>query len=380
MIKYNQPAYPRFLINGRFLTRPKTGVERVAYNYTKCLIKNLGHNELKIAIPKNVEILKTSYPDIPKSYLFKYGKIIKPKTIGGHVWEQIFLPIIQAKLKANYIINFTNTAPIFAKNNLVFIHDTAYKDVPNTFNKFFAVFYNILMPTISKRAYKIFTVSNFSKKRLMKLYNIPSCKIYVIHNGITPLQKKAKTFKFRVQLLNSKNKKYITYIGSLSSRKNIKNLIMGFYKAKQQAPLLFKNIRLLLIGKKDKNFKLNLPIKYTQNKNIIFAGYVADNKFQEYLDNTILGINLSIYEGFNLPPGEMLSSNIPILLSDIEVNKEIYKQATFVSPYNIQSISKALIDALANYNETIQRAKKLKTLVKNYTWDKSCKMFINKLK
>ncbi len=102
-------------------------------------------------------------------------------------------------------------------------------------------------------ANKIISVSEATKKDLIKLFNIDPNKISVIHlganNNFHPIKDRKSSEK---ALLKYKiNFPFILFLGTIEPRKNIKNLLLAFEKFNKNPQ--YKNIRLVIIGRKGWN-------------------------------------------------------------------------------------------------------------------------------
>ena len=139
-------------------------------------------------------------------------------------------------------------------------------------------------------------------------------KIKTINNPIPlPLKKELSSL-----VKEDNHEPYFIYVGNVKKHKGIDVLIEAFNK------LSDKKIKLYIVGKKD-SFKTTLEERNLQiNENVIFTGYVDDNKLYNLIYNAKALIQPSLYEGFGIPPLEALYLGIPAIISDIPVFKEIY--------------------------------------------------------
>lgn len=314
----------KLIVNARFLTHKITGVQRFALEIAREIKKQ--KPETIFLCPKNITLEKEAI----ELDAIKVGKFT------SHIWEQIELPI---HLILNYenpiLLNLCNTAPLFYKYNYITIHDLAFFHNPKWFSFGFRTFYKFLIPKISNSSKLIFTVSQFSKTELMKYFKIREDKIIVLGNYIS------NTFKdLIVENNNKKNKKkYILSVCSLDPRKNLSLLIEAFSKSN------LNDLDLVLVGEKNKNFnKFNYNISNKSEK-IKFTGYINEKELFEYYKNADLFVYPSVYEGFGIPPLESLYCNCPVLISDLEVFKEIFKnEVTYFK-------SNSLADLISNLNK-----------------------------
>ena len=102
-----------------------------------------------------------------------------------HFWEQLRLPLAVIKDGIDILHCPGNTAPLFINKPMVMtVHDTIAREVPKRFwwDRFY---FARLQPKMLRKAVKIITPSDYSKKKISTLMRIPEDKIEVIPNGIS---------------------------------------------------------------------------------------------------------------------------------------------------------------------------------------------------
>lgn len=287
-------------------------------------------------------------------------KVRKIGVFSGYLWEQIDLPLFLFFLKSPLLINLTNLAPVFYFNKLFTLHDTAYLDTPHSFNWRFKLAYKLLAPLLLISSKKIFTVSQFSKSRIISNYKfISPNSIKVVYNGSN----------FRLEKDNNPNKKKIILsVASYDKRKNTALLVSAFNLFNKKG--LY---RLILVGKQGKAFKRMETKEYT---NVEYRNNVSDRELEELFLSSALYVNLSSYEGFGLPVLEALTLGVKVLCSDIKVFRELYGNNVFFTKISTPSL------VSSNINRALL-SKPLPPLdINKYSWKKtadSISMQINKL-
>lgn len=289
-------------INGKFLTQSVTGVQRFALNFCQDL------NDKKmftVLAPQSCKLRSV------------YG--IKVKNIGflnGHLWEQVELPLyLFFKGKNNYLLNLCNLAPILYGKNIVAIMDLSFFQDTSWFSWSFKKIYMFFIPIIIKYSKQIFTISRFSRLEIKRMFNIDVPIVYPRSSFVINHNKKT---------YDSSDNFFIT-VGSNNPRKNTNFLFKSFFKL---------NLNLLIVGQSSDNFK--------KSRNIEFL-YLNDKDLKIKLSSAIALLSASSYEGFNLPPLEAQSLGTPLVISDIPVHREVYKDSAIYFKLNSPS---SLIKAL----------------------------------
>jgi glycosyltransferase involved in cell wall biosynthesis len=200
------------------------------------------------------------------------------------------------------------------------IHDIIFPDFPELVSK---IGLDIRL-WFYRRAYKksklIFTVSEFSKSRI--IHHLGKEKqIIVTYSGV-----QSDFFKKRIQSKKIKKKDTIVFIGNIKKHKGLDCLIKAFFYAKSAG----LQHQLIIIGNKD-HFRsydtiLKNDINSHSQKDVLFTGSITDEQLIEYISNASLLIQPSLYEGFGLPPLEAMILGTKALISDIQVFKEIYSE------------------------------------------------------
>jgi glycosyltransferase involved in cell wall biosynthesis len=340
------------IVNARFLTQKVTGVQRFSIEISKILKKKYG-----------TKIQFVSSPGIIHKEL---AKRLDAKVIGinkSHIWEQVDLFIYLIRMGSPLLLSFGFTGPLFYKNQIISIHDVAFKLYRNTFSFSFGLVYNYIVPRVAKKCRHIFTVSHSAKAELKQEFSICDSKISVIYNGISSIFKKTEIPK-----LKKPDKKYILTVSSHHPRKNYDRLIQAFQNLNDDS------VDLYIIG----NFSKHFTIKnnYSQIKNVKFLTDVDDRNLLYYYNNAELFIFPSLYEGFGIPAIEAMSQQIVCVLSDIPIFREIGDESVvYINPLSTKSITRGIKLGLRVNREKINYPK-----LDLFDWEKSGEKVISILK
>lgn len=270
----------KVLINARFRHRPVTGVERFAGEVSSRLVRA---NEFEVT-------------DIsPSSDLSGFK---------GHLWEQLILP---KKIgRGEILFSPCNTGPLAVTRQLVVIHDAAVWDCPEGFSPAFRQVYQQLLPRLAKRAAKIATVSEFSRKQLAPRLGLPEENIVILGNAVSD------AFSPGEPGIPATSTPTLLCVGSMDPRKNINRLVRAWIDLKASGRLP-ESARLKLVGGTNpKNFA---AFERVEDTSIEWLGRIDDETLIRHYREAGAFIYPSYYEGFGLPPLEAMACGCPVLLS-----------------------------------------------------------------
>src|SRR5512142_3366575 len=131
---------PEIVVNGRFLSRRVTGVERYGREILSCI--------------GNSYRLETT----------------RTNSWRGHLWEQF---VLASKVSQQSILwSPANTGPLAIRNQALTIHDLSPLEHPEWFRKSFAVWYRLFLPILVQRVQVVFTPSEYVKRKVSSRFGI----------------------------------------------------------------------------------------------------------------------------------------------------------------------------------------------------------------
>lgn len=342
-------------INGKFLAHRVTGVHRYAIEIVKKLIA-FGE-DVKVLVPPEMEFSSTPFPE---KVIFEVGGF-KNRIL----WEHLSLPKFLKKQKNYVLLSLCNIGSLYANNQILCVHDMSYAVNPSWFTKSFARYYRFMIPKLVKRAKRLITVSEFSKREITQQLNVDHHKISVVYNA--PSDKFALE---KAQDFLKKKDDFFLFVGSMDPRKNINLLIDLFSKEK------FKKERLVIVGAKAKAFN---EVNFVIPENVSVLDRCDDDELADLYKRAKAMISPSFYEGFGIPVVEAMASGCPLILSNLDVYQEIADDgAVYFDPYSIISLEDAVQSVLNKKEEEMfQLVEKNLERSTDFSWDKSSKVLLN---
>lgn len=311
-------------INGRFLLQAPTGVQRYAYEMCKALCE-CGIDYTLICPKKGI---------INKAYDVSLFKIERYGIGHSHFWEQLVLPFFFLGKKDYVLISFTGLGSIAVPNKIMTVHDLSFLVCRQWFSRAYYCFYKPMTWLAVKTSKHLITVSEFSKKEILRLYPfLAEDKIHVIYNA-------ADKDKFKpANSFTEHGMPYCLSVSSLDPRKNFTRLLEAFKG--------IEGCKLLIVGGANKVFAQNHALH--KSENIKFLGRVSDEELIHLYQGANAFIFPSLYEGFGLPVVEAMCVGCPVIASDIPVLREVCGEAAiYFNPKNTDDIRNKILSFIDN--------------------------------
>jgi glycosyltransferase involved in cell wall biosynthesis len=332
------------IINGFFLDRRQTGIERFSTEITKYIDTICKPNEISVVIPPNGVKNNIQFKNI--SYIR-----LSPSKKGRRQWKRIKLQHLLIKNNA-LSLNYDNTCTILYPG-VVFIHDIYCRQFPHDFktghDKLTMRRTRLHYWWIIRFAKAVCTVSEYSKTQISKYYGIKPEKIRVIYDSAEYMKNvipdSAVFIHYPVLLSNS----FYFTLGSLSLRKNLK-WIVNHAELYPEELFVVSGAALQNVVPPELEKLRNLP-------NIICTGYLSDGEIKALMQKCKAFIFPSYFEGFGLPPLEALYCGAQIIISNASCLPEIYGDcAHYIDPSDPNvNLDKLLCKQVASPEKLFQK-------------------------
>jgi len=253
------------------------------------------------------------------------------------------------------------------------IHDIIFPDMPEITSKIGLEARMFFFRRCFTRSAKIFTVSEFSRSRIMH-YSKEKKNVIVTHSAI-----QAHFLEYKKTAGKTVKKKSIIFIGNIKKHKGLDCLLDAFQLAKTEG----LPHQLVVIGSRD-NFRTSdnsflQKIDSLGPDVVQFTGFISDEQVMTHLAEASLLVQPSLYEGFGLPPLEAMVLGTQALVSDIPVFREIYADypVTFFRAGDAGDLKNKLLEMLQRKNMTPPVL--TNELLLRYTFDKTAKVILREL-
>ena len=230
--------------------------------------------------------------------------------------------------------------------------------------------------TAVHRASRILTVSEASKRDILRFFPIPPEKVTVIYNAIAdrfydePPEAEMAQVRERYQL----HERFVMYAGNVKPHKNLERLIDAFVLLRRHAT--YDDLKLLITGSEiSKYAHLRRAVhRYNLHRHVRFLGYQSEQALAVLYRLADVFVFPSLYEGFGLPPLEAMASGTPVVVSNASSLPEVVGDAgVLVNPYDVRSIADGIRRVLDD--SALRNALKTRGLARarSFSWPKSVK-------
>lgn len=352
----------------------RLGSSKVAFELLKWFGRLDKKNEYTVLLPE------PPLADLPKEREGWHYHILKPKRL----WTRVALPwaLFSAKNKPDIFFSPTHYAPRFGKvKRVITIFDLAYLHFPDMFNKKDLYQMTNWTKASIKDADHIITISQFTKRDIVKNYQVLSKNVTVAYPGYgediyKPISdlKKIEEIKLKYKILG----KYVLFIGTVQPRKNLLRLIESFIKIDDL--MLVVVGKTLGLGRQAWKYQdiLDAPEKLGISEKVIFTGFVPDEDMVYLMNGATCFALPSLWEGFGIPVVDAMACGVPVIVSNVSSLPEVVGEAgLLVDPRSITQIEQS-IRTISSDKKLWQKKSKLGLVQsKKFSWTKMAKIVLN---
>jgi glycosyltransferase involved in cell wall biosynthesis len=289
--------------------------------------------------------------------------------------EQVSVPIILGRQRPDlfhaphYVL-----PPLTRCKSVVTIHDCIHLMFPKYLPNRLALAYarsSIWMA--ARTSSRILTVSEASKRDILRFFDVPPEKITVIYNGIDerfhvePPEDEMVRVRERYQLQGD----FVLYVGNVKPHKNLERLLDAFHLVRQGG---LEHLKLVVIGDEiSKYTELRRAVhRLNLHKHIRFLGYMPDEMLAVLYRLAAVFVFPSLYEGFGLPPLEAMASGTPVVTSNVSSLPEVVGDAAvLVDPTDAESIADGLRRVLTDPALAASLVERGLARAAEFSWERS---------
>jgi glycosyltransferase involved in cell wall biosynthesis len=295
----------------------------------------------------------------------------RPYSLGEQVWIPLSLVRERAHLlhEPHYVL-----PPATRCRSVVTIHDCIHLMFPQYLPGRLAHTYaRMSMWSAVHKSDRILTVSEASKRDILRFFDIPEDKVVVIYNAIDERflvpadEQRMDLIRQRYQL----DHPFLLYVGNIKPHKNLERLIDAFGRARAGG---LADLRLVIIGDEISKYPpLRQSVhRHRLDKYVRFLGFQPYDTLAAFYRLARAFVFPSIYEGFGLPPLEAMACGAPVVTSNVSSLPEIAGNAAIlVDPYEPASIADGIRRAVTDEGLRAQVIERGFARARDFSWGES---------
>jgi glycosyltransferase involved in cell wall biosynthesis len=219
----------------------------------------------------------------------------------------------------------------------------------------------------------VLTVSESSKRDILRFVDIKPDKIDVIYNAydprfaVEPHEEDISRVRERYQLQDE----FVLYAGNVKPHKNLERLIEAFHLVRRRG---LDDLRLVLIGDEISRYAaLRRAVhRHQLHKYVRFLGYLPEDTLAVMYRLAGVFVFPSLYEGFGLPPLEAMASGTPVVTSNVSSLPEVAGDAAvLVDPYDPNAIANGIYQVLTDSQLRRDLRARGAARARQFSWEQS---------
>lgn len=273
------------------------------------------------------------------------------------------------------LVHVQYTAPLGCPVPVVVtVHDVSFLEHPEFFNPARAIQLRWSVERTVRRAAKILTVSEFSRRAIERAYAPPPDKVVVAPNAASalfrPLDRQAAAARVRARF--GIPSPFLLTVGDLVPRKNHTGLIRAFSAMLRHCPRLPHH---LVIAGKETRYGRKVRRAARESgaaERIHFTGFVSDEELLQLYNACELFVFPSRYEGFGLPVLEAMACGRAVVCSNASALPEVADAAAIlVDPQDPDDIARATLDVLLDHELRLRLERLALQRAAQFSWRKT---------
>ncbi|MDD5252209.1 MAG: glycosyltransferase family 1 protein [Patescibacteria group bacterium] len=355
----------------------RTGVEWYAFHVIQ---------ELKKVVPPSFRVvlysaepLRDGLENLPPNW---ESRVLKwpPRRL----WTQLRLAWETLARPTDLLFIPVHALPLLGRTRVVnTLHDVAFMPFPQTYGPLERLYQIFITWFAVRRAVKILTNTEFTKKELIERFGAAAGKIAVTPLGFDQALCRPAEPDALQSVLERYNirQPYFIFLGRLEAKKNLSGLLRAFrsYAEKGGAG------DLVLVGKRgygyEKEHRSLDDMPADIRKRVMETGYACEDDMRFLLSGATALVFPSWYEGFGIPVIEAFACGTPVICSGTTALPEVAGDAAlYADPNQPEEFAEQMRHVTTEAGLREGLIAKGRERVRQYSWEKTAAMTWDELK
>ena len=252
------------------------------------------------------------------------------------------------------------------------IHDINFAHFANNLKPSHQLYMSHYFPLFARKATRVVTVSEFSKRDIAETYGVAADKISVVYNGAgdayRPLSPEGQR---EVRMKYCGGTPYFIFVSTILRRKNLANLLKAFdgFKATDR-----QGHKLIVVGAKvwwQDELKEAYDTMHHPS-DVLFLGHAAAEELSGLLASATALVYPSFFEGFGIPIVEAFRAETAVITSNVTSMPEVAGDAALlVNPHDVGEIQTAMQRLATDPDLRARLIARGRTRREAFSWDRA---------
>jgi glycosyltransferase involved in cell wall biosynthesis len=292
----------------------------------------------------------------------------KKRAINPLLWQQLYFPWGAWRDKVNVLLSPYYSGPLFTSApQVVCMCDISFSLFPQDFPSWVRFKPKLLARPTSHRAARVMTISEFSRREIIRVYKLAPEKVVTIPAGSeSRLWPRPGVGAKRSQVCL--DTPFFLFVGNLLPRRQVGLVVQALARLPHE-------YHLVVVGESDPSRYAALMATARHcnvAERVHCIGHVSDEELDELYYRAVALVSPSVYEGFGLPVLEAMNRGLPVIAWEIPVMSEVGAGATILLPVgDVEGLAVAMQRVSADASLRTMLCQAGKEQARKFSWERS---------